>query len=96
VFGDMSYAVTDKLQLGIGIFNGPPETWAITLVPILLLWGYGLLRREIELLIVLPDFLILILTGALAYSDSSHRFTYYLFSGMVAYLCYRVMVRLER
>ena len=86
----------NKLEFGVPVFTGAPETWALTLVPLAILWGYCLLRREIGLYLVLPDFVILAITGALAHTDSAHRFSYHLFSGMVAFLCYRVLVRLER
>ena len=86
----------NKLEYGVTIFDGAPETWAITLLPLFVLWGYCLYRREINLRLVVPDLAILLVTGVLVHGDNTHRFAYHLFSGMIAYLCYRAMIRLNR
>jgi len=89
-------ALMNRLQLDFNWFRYPPETWYITVVPLLGLCAVFLLKGWISLRIMLPDIILFICIIAILYPDNHSPMIYNLFSGCTAYLCYRLINTLQK
>ena len=85
----------NRLMLDVNWFKFPPDTWYITIVPLLWLCVVFLLNGWISFRQMLPDLFLFICIVAILYPDNHSPMIYSLFSGCTAFLCYRLISTLQ-
>ncbi len=84
-------ALLNRLLLDIDWFKFPPDTWYITLAPLLGLSLVFLLKGWVSVREMVPDVILFLFILAILYPDNHSPMVYSLFSGCTAYLCYRLL-----
>jgi hypothetical protein len=78
-----------KLGHFVELFTHAPDTWIITLAPLALLGTALLWSKKLATRTALIDSALFLTVVAILYRDNNLPMSYHLFSGAVAYLCYR-------
>ena len=85
-------ALLNKLEMGVTAFTLDRDIWLVTLVPLALSWGAALATGRTRLTTLAPDLVLFAGIAILLGPDNDRPMIYHLFSGAVAYLCYRALV----
>jgi hypothetical protein len=78
-----------RLEYFVEPFTHAPDTWIITLAPLALVGSALLWRKKLATRAALIDSALFLAAVAILYPDNDLPMNYHLFSGAVAYLCYR-------
>ena len=78
-----------KLEYFVEPFTHAPDTWLITLAPLVLTGAILMWKKKLVARTTLIDSALFLAAAAILYPDNDRPMNYHLFSGAVAYLCYR-------